>query len=120
VHIHARDAKGENTADVAVFRSIHEEIRSLCNIIIQDSTGGGPNLTQEERVNCLKAGPEMASLIMGSMMRISGPYAGIPFSNMPEEIESYVKQMKEVSVKPELEVYSHSMLRDVRNWSAKV
>jgi 3-keto-5-aminohexanoate cleavage enzyme len=64
--------------------------------------------------------PEMASLIMGSMMRISGPYAGIPFSNMPEEIESYVKQMKEVSVKPELEVYSHSMLRDVRNWSAKV
>lgn len=115
VHIHARDERDENTADVEVFRSIHEKIRSLCNIIIQDSTGGGPNLTQQERVNCLKAGPEMASLNMGSMMRISGPYAGVPFSNLPEEIESYVKRMKEAGVKPEMEVYSHSMLREVYN-----
>jgi 3-keto-5-aminohexanoate cleavage enzyme len=113
VHIHARDERGENAADIEVFRSIHAKIRSLCNIIIQDSTGGGPNLTREERVSCLKAGPEMASLNMGSMMRISGPYAGVPFSNLPEEIESYVKLMKEVGVKPEMEVYSHSMLREI-------
>src|SRR3989338_10542178 len=61
----------------------------------------------------------MASLNMGSLMRVSGRYAGTPFSNLPEEIENYVRQMKAVNVKPELEVYSHPMLRDVNNIIAK-
>lgn len=115
VHIHARDESGRTTASVETFRSIHEKIRSRCNLIIQDSTGGGPNLTQEERIQCLQAGPEMASLNMGSLMRISGAYAGIPFSNLPEEIEAYVQRMRAAGIKPELEVYAHSMLRDVEN-----
>jgi 3-keto-5-aminohexanoate cleavage enzyme len=115
VHIHARDASGENTADVGIFQSIHDKIRSQCNLIIQDSTGGGPNLTQEERINCLKANPDMASLNMGSMMRISGKYRGVAWCNLPEEIEHYVTQMRARNIKPEMEVYAHSMLRDVHN-----
>ena len=82
-------------------------------MIIQDSTGGGPNLTQQERINCLEADPEMASLNMGTMMRISGPYTGIPWSNMPDEIEMYVSRMRALGVKPEMEVYSFAMFRDV-------
>ena len=83
VHIHARDPQGENSPDIGIFKDIHQKIRAACPMIIQDSTGGGPNLTQMERINCLEAGPEMASLNMGSMMRISGPYKGVPWSNMP-------------------------------------
>jgi 3-keto-5-aminohexanoate cleavage enzyme len=119
VHIHARDAQGGNSADVEVFKSIHQKIRAVCPLIIQDSTGGGPELTQEERINCLKAGPEMASLNMGSMMRVSGKYMGIPWSNMPNEIEWYVTRMNELGVKPEMEVYSHAMLRDVNELIGK-
>jgi 3-keto-5-aminohexanoate cleavage enzyme len=114
VHIHARDEKGENTSNIEIFKSIHQKIRAACPIIIQDSTGGGPNLTQEQRIECLKAGPEMASLNMGSMMRISGAYKGVPWSNMPEEIEWYVGRMNELGIKPEMEVYSHAMLREVQ------
>jgi 3-keto-5-aminohexanoate cleavage enzyme len=114
-HIHGRDKQGQNTSDIEVFKAIHKGIRDRCNIILQDSTGGGPNLTQEERINCLNAGPEMASLNMGSMMRISGQYAGVPWSNMPHEIEAYVTRMKELGVKPEMEVYSHAMFRDVND-----
>jgi len=114
-HIHGRDKQGQNTSDIEVFKAIHKGIRDKCNIILQDSTGGGPNLTQEERINCLNAGPEMASLNMGSMMRISGQYAGVPWSNMPHEIETYVTRMKELGVKPEMEVYSHAMFRDVND-----
>lgn len=114
-HIHARDRNGQNTADIEVFREIHEKIRARCSIILQDSTGGGPNLSQEQRINCLKAGPEMASLNMGTLMRVSGPYAGIPWSNMPNEIETYIKRMRELGVKPEMEVYSHAMFRDVND-----
>lgn len=113
-HIHARDASGENTSDLAVFQDIHDRIRAKCNIIIQDSTGGGPNLSQEQRINCLNAGPEMASLNMGSLMRVSGPYKGVPWSNMPDEIDWYLEEMDKKGVKPEMEVYSHAMLQEVR------
>jgi len=114
VHIHARDPQGENSPDIGIFTDIHQRIRAACPMIIQDSTGGGPNLTQMERINCLEAGPEMASLNMGSMMRISGPYKGVPWSNMPEEIELFVGKMREKNIKPELEVYSHAMLREMQ------
>jgi 3-keto-5-aminohexanoate cleavage enzyme len=113
VHIHARDPKGENSPSIDIFKDIHARIRAVCPVIIQDSTGGGPNLTQQERINCLEAGPEMASLNMGSMMRVSGPYKGVPWSNMPEEIELYVTKMREKGIKPEMEVYSHAMIREM-------
>jgi 3-keto-5-aminohexanoate cleavage enzyme len=118
-HIHARDTSGENTSDIEVFMDIHGRIREKCNIIIQDSTGGGPNLTQEERIVCLKAEPEMASLNMGTLMRVSGPYKGVPWSNMPEEIDYYVGEMKKRGIKPEMEIYSHAMLSEVRRLIAE-
>jgi len=114
-HIHARDQDGRTTGSKEVFREIHDRIRNKCNIIIQDSTGGGPNLSSEQRIECLYARPEMASLNMGSLMRVSGPYAGTPFSNMRPDIEAYVTRMQELGVKPEMEVYSHAMFREVNN-----
>ena len=120
VHIHARDPQGENTSDVKIFNDIKSRIRSNNNpVVIEFSTGGGPNLTQQQRLECLDAGPEMASLNMGSLMRISGKYKGVPWSNMPEEIEWYIGRMNELGVKPELEVYDHAMMRDVENIIAK-
>ncbi len=113
VHVHARDQSGENTSDPEVFRKIRDGIRQKCDLITQYSTGGGPNLSQEQRIECLKATPEMASLNMGSMMRISGKYAGIPWSNMPQEIETYISRMRELGVKPEMEVYNLAMFREV-------
>lgn len=113
-HIHARDKAGLPTADTAIYQEIHDGIRAKCNMIIQDSTGGGPNLSQEERIQCLKTGPEMASLNMGSLMRIGGPYKGTAWSNLPEEIDHYVKEMAKYNVKPEMEVFNHGMLVDVR------
>ena len=114
-HIHARDKEGKSTGAKEVFQEIHDRIRSKCSIIIQDSTGGGPNLSLEQRIECLHARPEMASLNMGSLMRISGQYKGISWTNMPEDIETYVTRMREVGAKPEMEVYSHGMLKDVQN-----
>jgi 3-keto-5-aminohexanoate cleavage enzyme len=114
-HIHARDKDGKTTGSKEVFKQIHDQIRAKCNIIIQDSTGGGPNLTFEQRIECLHARPEMASLNMGSLMRVSGQYAGTPFSNMQEDIETYVTRMRELGVKPEMEVYNHAMFREVEN-----
>jgi 3-keto-5-aminohexanoate cleavage enzyme len=115
VHVHARDEKGENTSSPKTFKTIRDGIRDKCRLIIQFSTGGGPNLTQEQRIECIKAEPEMASLNMGSMMRISGPYTGVPWSNMPQEIEWYLSKMRDIGVKPEMEVYSFAMFREVND-----
>ncbi|MBP1740774.1 MAG: 3-keto-5-aminohexanoate cleavage protein, partial [Deltaproteobacteria bacterium] len=115
VHIHARDKNGIPTGSKEVFQEIHDKIRAKCPIIVQDSTGGGPNLTLEQRIECVQAKPDMASLNMGSLMRISGQYKGISWSNMPEEIEHFVTQMRKLGVKPEMEIYNHGMLRDVEN-----
>ena len=112
-HIHGRDKDGQNTSDVEVFKEIKQNVRDKSDAIIQFSTGGGPNLTQEQRVECLDALPEMASLNMGSLMRLSGKYKGTAFCNLPEEIELFLGKMKERGIKPEMEVYNFAMFRDV-------
>ena len=114
-HIHGRDKEGKTTGAKEVFQDIHDRIRAKCKIIIQDSTGGGPNLSFEQRIECIYAKPEMASLNMGTMMRVSGQYKGTPFANMREDIETYVTRMREMGIKPEMEVYNHAMLREIEN-----
>ena len=113
VHIHAREKNGVNSGDPTVFKEIHDKIRRKCNVILQDSTGGGANLTVEQRTGCLEAYPEMASLNMGTLVRTIGEGAGTPFMNTREEIENFVKRMYKFGVKPEMEIYNLSMLQDV-------
>jgi 3-keto-5-aminohexanoate cleavage enzyme len=110
VHIHARNPDGSTTGSAAVFRSIHEKIRQKCNLILQDSTGGGSNLSLDERTACLEALPEMASLNMGTMVRTIGEAAGTTFMNTRVEIENFVKRMNQVGVKPEMEIYNVAMI----------
>lgn len=113
-HIHARDKDGVTTGSADVFREIHAGIRAKCDMVLQDTTGGGANLTIEQRTECLEARPEMASLNMGTIVRTFGAKAGTPFMNTRADIESFVKRMNEYGVKPEMEVYNLSMLQDVK------
>jgi 3-keto-5-aminohexanoate cleavage enzyme len=113
-HIHARDKEGRTTGSAAVFRDIHERIRKKCSIILQDSTGGGSNLTLEQRTECLEAHPEMASLNMGTLVRTIGEGAGTPFMNTRVDIEGFVTRMNQFGIKPEMEVYNLSMMQEVR------
>ena len=116
VHIHARDEKGKPTGTKEKFDEIQQAVRGKCKeVIIQFSTGGGAELSLEERMACLEMKPEMASLNMGTLMRQTGPNAGQPFSNMTKDIEAWAAKMLENGTKPEMECYSQSMFRDVEN-----
>ncbi len=115
VHLHARDPEGILSSDPRIYRSIHEKIRAQCKVIIQDTTGGGPNLTLDQRLASLEADPEMASLNMGTMIRLLESAKGTMQLNPPWEIERFAKTMLERNVKAEMEVYNPSMFRDVRN-----
>ena len=71
VHIHGRDPSnlGETTMDPDVLYRINALIRERCpDIVINNTTGGGPSSTMEERIRSLDARPEMASLNMGPDM----------------------------------------------------
>lgn len=113
VHLHARDREGRPTSDPRVYQEIHDGIRSRCKIILQDTTGGGANLSREERIQAVKAGPEMASLNMGTLVRTIGEYRGTVFLNTRDDIEYYLSEMNRHGVKPEMEVYSHTMMEEV-------
>jgi len=118
-HLHARDKEGRPTGDVETFKEIHDAIRTKCSIIIQDSTGGGPGLTFEQRLECLEAEPEMASLNMGSMLRTIGKTAGTTWANPRSELERFAEEMLKRDIKAEMEIYHHGMLREMQNFIDK-
>ena len=114
-HIHARENDGSPSWRVEVFREIMEEVRKRCPIIINFSTGA-VLVERDARIAHIKElKPEIAALNMGTMMRTLGPAAGTPFSNIRPDIEAFVTRMKKFGVKPEMEVYSLSMFREVNN-----
>jgi len=69
LHLHARDPEnGRPTSDPAVFARFLPQIKQATDAVINISTGGGHNMTLDERLAAaLAARPEMCSLNMGSM-----------------------------------------------------
>ena len=69
VHLHARSPDdGKPTSDPQVYREFLPKIKDDCAAIINITTGGGQNMTIDERLaGPLALMPEMCSLNMGSM-----------------------------------------------------
>ncbi|MGH2441885.1 MAG: 3-keto-5-aminohexanoate cleavage protein [Chloroflexota bacterium] len=122
VHIHGRspDNWADCTDDPMVFWEINRRIREACpDVIINNSTGGGPNTTMEDRLRNLDAMPEVASLNMGpDMSRFAVKERSAPLEDPhPNQefdlcipftygfIEQLAAAMQERGIKPEMEVY---------------
>src|SRR6185295_18342187 len=69
LHLHARDPKdGRPTPDPKVFMQFLPQIKAATDAVINITTGGGHNMTVQERLAApLLAKPEGCSLNMGSM-----------------------------------------------------
>ncbi len=69
IHLHARDPKdGRPTPAVEVFREFLPRIKAKTDAVINITTGGGHNMTVQERLAApLSLRPEMCSMNMGSM-----------------------------------------------------
>ena len=122
VHVHGRDP--DNLAlsarDASVYREINARIRERCpEIVINNTTGGGPSLTMDERYDCLGARPELASLNLGpDMSRFRLPARHAPLPHPHDEvvyddcipftygvIHNLAAKMRELGIKPEMETY---------------
>jgi len=109
VHLHVRNKKGEQTADLGHFSETIDLIRRDSDVIIQGSTGGMAELSLEERcVSLNDPRVEVASLNMGSANLGEGVYI-----NTLPDIRYWAKRMKDARVVPEMEIFDLSMIDSV-------
>lgn len=107
VHIHAREEDGSPTQSYEVYKEIKEKVEAKCDVIFQPSTGGATWHTPEERLQPVELKPEMATLSCGTCN-----FGGDVFMNTKEYIEKFAKRMKELGVKPEIEVFERGMINN--------
>jgi 3-keto-5-aminohexanoate cleavage enzyme len=122
VHVHARNPEKlyESAGSVEVYRQVNGLIREKCpDIVINNTTGGTWGMSVEERLSCLDAKPEMATLNMGpDMYKMTLKARKAPLTHArPEqkldgcmtntygEVAAFARAMKERGIKPEMEIY---------------
>ncbi len=105
IHVHARDEEGNPTQSYDVYKEIKDKIEAKCNVIVQPSTGGATWHSAEERLQPVELKPEMATLSTGTVN--FGPDV---FMNTEEYMEKFAARMKELGVKPEIEVFERGMI----------
>jgi 3-keto-5-aminohexanoate cleavage enzyme len=105
VHIHLRDAQGLPTADLAVARRTVELIEAACPVLVQLSTGVGLDVAYEDRMRLVELAPRMATLNVCTMSFGRGE-----FRNPPAGVRRLAARMRELAIKPELEIYDSGHL----------
>jgi 3-keto-5-aminohexanoate cleavage enzyme len=100
VHVHIRDEQGLPTADLELARRTVGLIEDACPVLVQLSTGVGLDVPFEARARLVEAQPRMATLNVCSMTFGAGE-----FRNPPPGVRRLAERMRELNVKPELEVY---------------
>lgn len=132
IHIHARDPNNYavGTGGPGLYRQLFERIRDQCpGIILNLTTGGSYGQPLEERLKCLTAGPNIATLALGPEMyrvKIKARKAPLPHPHDEiilddcsyvtyGEVETIVAMASELGVKPELEVFHQGQLWTVNN-----
>ena len=124
--LHARRPDDQATCNADIYRSINGLIRERCDIIINNSTGGGSSgdmlvprpdglfeSSFEERLKGLDAGAEMATFDGMTFADVHGGRE-ILVVTTPSRCETLAKRFQERGVKPEWEVFGpQHILQDV-------
>jgi uncharacterized protein (DUF849 family) len=100
LHVHLRDAQGQPTGDLQIAHRVVGLIEERCPALIQLSTGVGLGVPFEERERLIEARPAMATLNVCSMT-----FGDSEFHNPPDAVRRLASRMRELGVKPELELY---------------
>jgi uncharacterized protein (DUF849 family) len=106
-HLHMRDEQGQGTMNKDKFAETVALIRQRCDIIINLTTSGDLNATEETRMihlGLLK--PEMGSYDCGTM---NWGHSSV-FYNTPPFLEKLGLYMQEQGVKPEIEIFDGGMI----------
>jgi uncharacterized protein (DUF849 family) len=110
VHLHARDAEGQPTGSVQIYRDIVRRVRAVApDVVICVSTSGRVAKSFEERAQVLDLDgaerPDMASLTLGSLN-----FPRQASVNAPDTIRALAERMQARGIVPELEIFDMGML----------
>jgi uncharacterized protein (DUF849 family) len=116
--IHARLPNDEATCNAGIYRSINEKIRAKCDIVINNSTGGGVHgdmikpladgmwdTVWEERLKGMEGGAEMCTLDACTFVASFGGKE-VLLNTSPSRCQFLAEEMKKRGIKPEWEVFS--------------
>lgn len=112
IHLHARDAQGKPSQELAHFKASVEAIKKACagNVpIIQFSTGGAVGEAIENRIASLQLRPEMASFNLGTIN-----FGDEIFANTFPDMRLLGAAFKKHGVVPEFECYDVGHLDNLR------
>lgn len=118
VAVHARRPDDGATCDPQIYRAINERIRAKCDIVINNSTGGGVHgdmiaqasngyweILWDERLKGLEAGAEMCTLDATTIIASFGDKE-LLMNTSPHRSMQLAQEMKKRGIKPEWEVFS--------------
>ncbi len=101
VHVHVRNSDGSNSQDPRDFVDAIAAVRAAApDLIVCMSLTGRVNPDVAARAAGLVAGPELASLTVGSMNFATGPSV-----NSPQVIQDLAERIYAVGARPELEIF---------------
>jgi 3-keto-5-aminohexanoate cleavage enzyme len=114
VHVHVRNEDETTSSDPEKFASFQDGVRRHCpDIIVQFSTGGRGRAL-EARGAMLHLRPDMASLATGSCN-----FPTIVYENPPDFVRSLAGRMRDLGIRPEIEVFDLAMLTNAADLVAE-
>jgi 3-keto-5-aminohexanoate cleavage enzyme len=130
--LHARRPDDQATCNPHIYRRINQLVRERCDIIINNSTGGGSSGDMlierpdgmyesnfEERLKGLDAGAEMATFDGFTAVDVHGGREILVITT-PSRCERLAKRFQEKGIKPEWEVFNPAhIVQDVSRLIAK-
>jgi uncharacterized protein (DUF849 family) len=140
VHVHARDPEtGMPTGNTDIMGEIVSTIHAKCDVVICITTGGGMNMTVDERVAAVPVfKPELASCNLGSMNFALFPVLekikewktdwepqylemskDFIFRNTFADLERILKVFEASGTKPEFEAYDIGHLHNAHHFFSK-
>ncbi|HKU24401.1 MAG TPA: 3-keto-5-aminohexanoate cleavage protein [Candidatus Sulfotelmatobacter sp.] len=118
VALHVRRPDDEATCNSDIYRRVNTLVREKCNIVINNSTGGGVDgdmlipredglfdINFEERLKGLDAGAEMATFDCFTVAAMHGKREML-VSTTPSQCDRLAARFKERGIKPEWEVFN--------------
>jgi len=117
VHLHMRDENGIGTMNKELFKKTIDLIKAKpdCDVVINCTTSGDNRASYEDRMAHLGyVKPEIASYDAGSFNWMPN---GI-FDNAPQFLEPLGLKMKELGIKPEIEVFDSGFI-NIANYYVK-
>lgn len=130
--LHARRPDDQATCDAAIYRQMNTLVRQSCDIVINNSTGGGVNgdmvsvrsdgtriVDWDARLQGLHGGADTCTLDAITAY-VTSPVGEVLMDTPPSRAAELAASMRKLGIKPEWEAFSPShLLQEIRTLTAE-